>query len=621
MTLASWPQLLDRLRGQEICDTFLCHARRVAELPLVRRAHDFASVGTHRTWLDGRALALEPEIQTTFALAMSDHATNNLLAGELPVLAAAYRLTGESVFLQRTLAQLEEMAGWSPLQRPGWTCYHPGHRLPDDGKDGAWLATGTGVRALADTLEILPPDEVPAALHTRLEALFAAEIAQVVDDWTTRRPWFVQANNPITNQWVLPTEGLLRACLLLGVDAHREAYALAMRNMLMALDAHGSRGEFEEGYHYAAFTVGSMLAAARAAALAGDRRLLDHPFLQHFPVWILHHLQPPRLLINAFDSFTNAAPWRLPEEQLGVPWGFSLQLLLAECAVSTGNPAARWGLANLFDAQPMNLPELAARALPLAGEEDAPPLFAAYQRATRVNWRSSWADDASGLWVRGGHPDDQHDHQDRGHLTVALHGRPLLIETGTPAYHHPALASHFASGMGHNVLQLGLAAPAGTSRDEVQALAGWQHRGATAPITVYRLDDTGGDILVDGTAGYDGLRRWHRTITWDADHVTVADTVVPAQSEIVLFRWHLATQEANMIATDTGWEIRWPNAVMTFTADAPLQVTQEPRENHSLAQRAWDDPTPYPTHTCLIVRTTGAVGAVKLEMLLRLDEY
>lgn len=47
---------------------------------------------------------------------------------ELPIIAAAYRLTGGEALRKRVLAQLSEMATWSPLQRPGWTLYAPGHR-------------------------------------------------------------------------------------------------------------------------------------------------------------------------------------------------------------------------------------------------------------------------------------------------------------------------------------------------------------------------------------------------------------------------------------------------------------------------------------------------------------
>jgi len=154
----SWTRLIDQAAAEPSLaaprETLLAKARELAEQPIIRRAHTLEEVGQNRTWLDGRSNALEDAIRETFALAMSDFAACNTLAGELPVLAAAYRLTREAAFLDRVIVQLDETASWSPLQRPGWTLYSPGHRLPAGGKDGNWLATGCGVRALADTLEI-----------------------------------------------------------------------------------------------------------------------------------------------------------------------------------------------------------------------------------------------------------------------------------------------------------------------------------------------------------------------------------------------------------------------------------------------------------------------------------
>src|SRR5690606_7346869 len=120
--------------------------------------------------------------------------------------------------------------------------------------------------------------------------------------WETKRPWFVRGENPITNQWVLPTEGLVTACLVVGKDRFPDAYELGVANLLKALDAHGPDGEFEEGVGYASFTVTSMLHAAHIMAVHGDRRALERPFLARFPTWLVHHLQPGDMLINCFDA-------------------------------------------------------------------------------------------------------------------------------------------------------------------------------------------------------------------------------------------------------------------------------------------------------------------------------
>lgn len=610
--VASWAQMLDAACRDAATEparaSLIAKARESAALPIIQRAHSLADVGQNRTWLDGRANALEPEIKETFALAMSDFAACNTLATELPILAAAYRLNGEAVFRDRVLAQLEEMASWSPLQRPGWTLYAPGSRLPAEGKDGNWLATGCGVRALGDTLELLPADAVGEAVQAPLRALLEAEIAGVVDDWRTKRPWFVRGDDPITNQWVLPTEGLVRACLILGVDNHREAYELGVKNLMRALDAHGVHGEFEEGFGYASFTVNAMLHAAHAMAAAGDRRAVDHPFLKHFPVWLVHHFQPGKMIVNCFDAggAYNAAQGTRP--------------LLSLLAVCTGSPAARWALANQVDGLSDDLAGLAARSLPPVGSEAAPPLFAYYERATRVNWRDGWNDDASGVWVRGGHPTDQHDHQDRGHVNFIAKGQPILIEAGTPAYHHSRMMTHYTPGIGHNVLQLGARLPDQQAQaGELVWLPGWQKAHGVAPISVQRLDASGGEVTVDASACYDGLERWVRRVTWDRTELSVRDDVKTTEEkpEVILFRWHLGTETDVTIEGDLQrYAVSWPNADMTFVSSAPIAVTQTKMPDNTLAGHT-NGEEPTNIHTCVVVQSTAGVQDFSLVTAIR----
>ncbi len=605
----SWPVLLDGVRENpdlaESRERLLGDASKAVSLEIVQRPHSLAEVGTHRTWLDGRSNALEDEIRETFALAMADFGACNALAGELPLLAAAYRLTGDDMLRTRVLAQLEEMAAWSPLQRPGWTLYHPGARLPEGGQDGNWLATGCGVRALADTIEIMPEGSIPSELRARLDQLLEKEIAGVVDDWQTRRPWFVSSDNPITNQWVLPTEGLVRACLVLGRDTRQDAYELGVANLLKALDAHGPKGEFEEGIGYASFTVNSLLNAARAMAVAGDRRAIDHPFLRNFPTWMVHHFQPADMMVNCFD----AGPARNSRVKA--------RPLLSLLAVCTGSAAARWALGHYVAGSSDDLAGLAARALPAMPADAAPPLFASYERATRVNWRDHWRDDGSGVWVRGGHPLDQHDHCDRGHVNFICRGKPILIEAGTPSYDYPLMGSHMASGAGHNILQLGALEPHQVDAGDTLEQPGWQKRGVVAPITVKRLDETGGDVSLEITSGYDGLKRWARSVSWDAGHVEVHDDVAlnEGAAEIVLFRWHLGTNEDATIAGEgTKWTASWPDAEMRLESDAPIVVTQAKMPDNVI-NTPTNDLDPATFHTCLIVRTADRLTAVKTRMV------
>lgn len=599
----SWSQMIDaaRARGDSPArQVLIAEAEKVLALPLLRRVYRYEDLGQHRSWRDGRAVPLEPEIQEYFALSMSDHGATWTLAGELPTLAAAYRLTGETAYRNRVIAQLEEAVTWSPLQRPGWTCYQRGARKPADGKTGSWLATGSGVRAIATALDILPTADVSSELRSAAAALFEREIAEILDDWKSKRQWFVQHHNVLTNQWVLPTEGLVRACLAAGRDKHREAYELGVSNMLESIDAHGSAGEFEEGLHYANFTVLSMFHAAHAMAVVGDFRAIERPFLRRFALWAVHHLMPGRLGVNAFDAFSAAA---IPRDHQG------MREVLSAAATFMGDSAANWALANQFDSASPDAVGLGAAT----NEQIAPPpLFAQYERATRVNWRSSWRDDATGFWVRGGHSTDQHDHHDRGHVTFILHGRPVLIETGTPAYHHPDLSSLFSTGAGHNVLQIGMESPGENARST--APRGWQKRSVVAPITTARLDDSGGKVSVDISAGYDGLARWGREIEWNVDSLKIEDAVTLADGakDVLLFRWHLGVPTARVEGDGREFVVTCEHGVIRITANEPIQITQEPRENHSLVLRGWDDPLPYPRHTCLMVRTQSPVNELHI---------
>jgi hypothetical protein len=595
----AWAEAIDRagrLRSLKPWrDGVYAEARKALALPLVRRVYRYADIGKHRTWLDGRAKGPPSRGRTLFALAMADMSACGLLAHELPLLAAAYRLCGDAAFKDRVLAQLSEMADWSPLQRPGWSTCGSGALPRPRGNDGNWLATGEGVRAIADTLEIMPPESVPSALRKRLDRLLEKEIAGVVDDWQKRRPWFFRWPNPITNQWVLPNAGLVRACLLLGRRRHRQAYRLGMNNLLKSLNAHGKRGEFEEGVGYAGYTVAALLQVAAACAAAGDRRLLDHPFLRHFPTWLAHHLQPGGFLISCFDAGSGR----------GTAADFAA--LNAMLVAYAGSPVAKWMLTRqMSGGLPRDLAGLLAAARLQDVTAECPPLFASYRRATHVNWRDSWAPNASGVWVRGGHPADGHDHFDRGHVNLILQGRPILIEASTPPYHAPRLATHFGSGLGHNVLQVGASGP----------------RRAVAPISVRRLSRKGGDLTVNPTAGYPELKQWRRRVRWNSRRLIVSDQVTLAQGhrEILTFRWHLGTKARVRIQAGEDYRrfvVEWDRARLTLSGSEALRVTQARMPDHTLTQRGWDDPSwnnpkTQPAHTCLVIQTAGKAATFHL---------
>ena len=589
---AIWAVLLDAVRNNSTLatdrDKLISNARRIAKLPIVKRVYKYEDVGKFRTWRDGRAVPLagSPR-QLWFALAMSDYGTSQTINKELPLLAVAFRLTGEDIFRQRIIRQLEEVVSWSPLQRPGWTLYAPSNRpVPADFNDGNWLATGMGVRALADTLEIMPPDSLPAQLIEKLHALLRKEIAAICDDWRTKRSWFIRLNNPRTNQWVLPTEGLIRACLVLGKEKHRNEYELGVRNLLTALNSQGPKGEFYEGIGYANFTVQSMLHAAHAMAVVGDMRGLDHPFLRHFPTWMAHHLQPSRLRINCFDS----GGAKTPVTDAG------FRGLLSLFVVLKGDPVARWTLENQFSGPSDDFVGLLSQAT--KGKSQDPGLFAYYASATRVNWRDAWEDDATGVWVRGGHRLDGHDHFDRGHVNFIFRGKPILIEAGTPSYDNPRIHKLYSTVIGHNVLDV-----PGSAAEKTPA-----------PVTVHRLDAVGGDVSVDPSAGYAALKRWERKTTWNAKRLDVVDEVVflPDTPGSGVFRWHLGTQSNVTIdGADTKFVVAWKDAEISLESSVPIGVTSEmlPDNTVNLGVKVGPDYL----HRCIVVRTAEPCHAWTLK--------
>lgn len=588
-TVKSWAELVDQLKNDQAAsatrDELVKLARSYVELGIVKRVYRFEDVGKYRSGLDGRAIPLEPEIKETFALAMSDSNACAVMTSELPTLAAAYRLTGDAAFRDRIVAQLEEMTTWSPLQRPGWTLYAPGRRLPPDGKDGNWLGTGWGIRAIADTLEILPEGAISTSLRRRLDKRLANEIDSIVDDWNVKRPWFVRGNNAITNQWALPTEGLVRACLVLGKDKHKDAYELGVRNLRASLGSHGAAGEFEEGIAYAAVTVTSLLSAGRAMAMAGDRSAIDHPFLKSFPLWAVHHLQPGNTVINCFDC------------TLGKAVSGFLRPLLSTSFLCTGSSTACWGIDRVGPSS-CTLPVALAAAARKGVKTNEPLLYASYERATMVNWRDSWSRDASGIWIRGGHSLDQHDHQDRGHISYVHKGRPILIEDGTPVYSEPDI-KRVQSCRGHSVLQIG-------DNDA---------RKAVAPISVSRLDANGGDVTVDATACYEEAKKWTRRVIWSADALEVRDEVAFPEGipNTPTFRWHLASGEKAAIEGEgASWRVAWPDGVMKIDGSAPIEVSQQAEPQYTLPYQGDSKYVPGDNHTCIVVRTQATANAVQL---------
>ncbi|NQU44188.1 heparinase II/III family protein [bacterium] len=493
----SFTRPVDALRteiqsGKDVArvNAVLDRARSLVDEPLVVREVEFPPekyVGEPKHLVE----AGKADVALRFLQAVYDVGASRQLAEQLPLLAAAYRLTGEKPLLDRIVAQLEEVLTWDPLQRWGWG---------GDNK-GVWLATGASIQGLALTLHLLPEGALPVEILSRVQALLEREIGYVVDDWENKRPWYVKSHAVNMNQWVVPASGLVIACTALGRENHAEAYEYGIARLEETLAALGEEGAYCEGFTYAgSWTVPSLLLTGRFMAMNGDKRLLDHPFLKGFPVWYAHHFQPGRMLINCFDCWT--ASRNMYDDEI------YLAPIITQVAALCDHPYLNWVIQEQLDGPAKGFYAL----LLLAGDPNRvqePPLYGAYEHARRVNWRSSWADDASGVWVRGGHSQDKHDHHDRGHVNFTVAGQPVLIESGTPSYRQEGI-KQMQSLVGHNVLQVG----GETSSPKVHA-----------NIDVRCLDETGGEVIVHAAGNYEKAKTWDRDVAWDAQELTVKDRV------------------------------------------------------------------------------------------------
>jgi hypothetical protein len=212
--------------------------------------------------------------------------------------------------------------------------------------------------------------------------------------------------------------------------------------------------------------------------------------------------------------------------------------------------------------------------------------------------------------------------------------RALLIEAGTLNYAVPNNATHLRSVAGHNVLQVGDAAPEKLT-PAVLKQAGQiltrKHR--AAPITLDRMDETGGAATVDASACYESVTKWKRRVEWDRSSVTIEDEVELKQPDIVQFRWHLGVPAADCHhggarppgapsapqqldpsggRAPPASRITAGDVSVTYTADQTIAASIESMPDATLA------PNKITQHACVVLRTSQPVQRLKLKTQVKL---
>ena len=617
----------DPVRLQQM-QTILKEAERIRDLPLVGRASSLEELenrgGRRLGGIDKRTYAVQKvdaKKANIFAIASSDLENTAMIGRDLPLLAAAYVVTGESSYLDRIIAQLTETVQWEPLQRPGWELYTATHSLPPDGNDGVWLATGQGLAAICQTLAILPEGAIPADLMAKIRQQLKREVARITKDWTDKKMWFVKNNVPTTNQWIVPAAGQAMACSVLGKEADPVSYELAVANLLQSIQGLGDDGSTSEGTEYSQhWTAPFLYMAAQALGRAGDDRLISHGFFQNYPRWLALRYQPGQWMVNASDNWGGAR---------GLYYRNASDF--ARLVSLTQNGELAWTLRNVIKVLPYDCYGLLSLTIP-DEELKAPPQWALYERGRCAIWRSGWGENDSGVWVRGGDSRDGHDHYDRGHVNFIVDGKAVLIESGTPGYDDPRKREYFDSVAGHNVLQVGTNLyPA-----KVPAL-----------ITVNKMDAAGGDLTVAAGVGYPEVERWTRHVTWNKRHLEVTDEVVLKEQNTLQFRWHLGTEQHPVISSpgNTSASAIIPDARITYApkpdaleessdwvppektimdtpkilfsaqADQNIQCVEERSLDHVFQFR-----NPNHRHTTLIVRSATPVKSMTIKTTVDVPE-
>ncbi len=567
--------------ARRVLGSVLATGRSLPKKPITRRVYRLDDIPEKDRDKRGNT---RDENAEPFCLAKHDLLETTRVQNRLPYLALTVRATSDPSCLDCLVEQLREMTTWHPMQRPGWSLRELGKTMPPSG-DGNWLATGHGMWCIVETLAMVG-DHLPPELVADLKELVRKEMDGILDDWQTKRPWFMKGEgSPESNQWAAPFSALVYGALCLEDEQYRDAYELGVRSLVRTAQAMGVDGSCPEGPEYAGRTTEALFRAAWAAARAGDRRLAEQPFVARFNDWYLHMFMPGGYMVNAYDS-------RRYKSGSSAPLPFVLASLLATDAESA------WVAGHLFEHWPKNALGLAfAHHMSSGGASPTAPVpYGFFPAGQTLTWRSGWDQDtAMGLWVRGASKSDGHAHRDTGHLSLYNGPDLILIDCARGRYDSPLTVPGGArEAGGHNVLQ-------------VDALPLKAH--CEAPIAVSRLERDGGDITVDATAAYENLRSWKRRIVWSSDgqvdvHDAVAFDGAPRPQRTECFRYHLGSETPVSISgAATEWAATWDSVLVSFSCDVPIIVEQTQMPDFAGPKE----------HACLRIYSAGPLQGMLLQ--------
>ena len=562
-----WNALLQRAGNSQSTRSMLEQFKEMANQPAFQNVSNYkrpTTLGEIPVEMrDGRLPDVALAKRETFALAMVDCTQTSWLSSKGVLLALTAKYTQNPEQLSRAVNMLEEVNKYVPLQRPGTTIWEPNVVMPEGG-DGVWLATAWGISAIVDISTILG-DSVPVELRDRLRLQLREEVKRICQDWRDRRPWFVKSRYVVSNQWIEPSIGLIKACLFLEDPLLLPAYNLGVENLLASLQSHGQNGEFLEGFSYAQMSLLPIHEIIGKMRLAGDSRCISVPFVKNNWKWFAQMHQPGKMLVNCGDSGLS----ELPDYCFTVPFSS-----FSAAAMASGDPDAQSMIRFLYPS-PQSIGALEALKyadylLENGGAGQVRlPTFAYFPSQQLVTWRTEFQPIASvqtalSIWAKGGTPQENHIRREQGHLSIYNGDRIVLMNCGTPYYSDQDYFNGYASVAGSNIMQVDQLTPSGVA--------------VSAPLAVNRLDANGGDVSIDSSAAYLGAT-CTRNISWDqtglvkiVDQATLSS---PVPSGTEFYRFHTGSaQPLNITGAGKLWAVSWRGTTMKITSDQPITVQQ-----------------------------------------------
>jgi hypothetical protein len=472
--------------------------------------------------------------------------------------------------------------------------------MADDG-DGVWLATAWGIDAIVEMVSALG-DDVPPSLRGRLEKQLRDEVERITKDWADKRPWFVKSRKCVSNQWIEPNVALIKACLFLKDPRLFPAYELGAENIRATLAALGSDGAYNEGITYGEMSLGRLHEVLQGMRLAGDLRCSGSDFARNNWRWFVQMHMPGRMLVNSYDSGLS----KLPAGSVNVPLAS-----LGAAAIATTDPEAIAMMKYLYPAMKGNYSleaikfAAALEATPGLAQPSIEP-FAYFPSQQQLVWRSAFQapsapQTAFGLWMRGGSLSDNHCQRDQGQVSIYCGNRQVFIDCGLSEYASPDYNNFYSAAAGHSTMQFGGLAPNG--------------KPVHAPITVNTLNQQGGSVSIDCSAGFPSTSQYTRAVEWSlTGDVQLVDRVKfqsPVSAATELFRFHTGTADVLAIqGSGREWEVTWRGVAVRLGADVDIDVTQATFPDRVTASNA---------HQAIVVRCASVCSEINLTTTVKVN--